>query len=267
MGAFETSDGVLLEFAETGDPTGRAVVLIAGFKAAATSWMYQVPALEKAGYRVIAFDPRGHGASEKPMHGANMRRQGTDLHELLLHLELRDVALVGGAMGASTVWSSVSQFGTDGISGIVSVDQTPRMLNDDDWPHGFYGYDESNAETAFEDGIPDTRRHAVWRKGVVRTRRLVKAMAGGDRHLSTPELLVLQDHASSDWRETIAGTEVPVLFVAGSESEFWPSSHAEAAASLAPQGSSVVLDKDGHAANIEQPAAFNAVLLEFLARL
>lgn len=267
MGAFETSDGVMLEYAESGDPGGRAVVLIAGFKAAATSWLYQVPVLEKAGYRVIAFDRRGHGASEKPMHGANMLRHGIDLHELLVHLELRDAALVGGSMGASTIWATVSQFGTDGMAGILSIDQTPKMLNDDDWPHGFYDLDDSNLDVAFESGIPDPGRYPLLRKGPVRIRRLMKAMAGVDRFISTPESLLLQDHARADWREAIAATDVPVLFVAGSESEFWPSSHAEASAALAPRGSAVVLAKNGHAANIEQPAAFNAVLLEFLATL
>ncbi|WP_395639543.1 alpha/beta fold hydrolase [Pseudolysinimonas sp.] len=267
MGAFETSDGVLLDYSETGDPNGRAVVLIAGLKAAATSWRYQVPALERAGYRVVAFDRRGHGRSEKPVHGATILRHGVDLHELLDRLDLRDVALVGGSMGASTIWAMVSQFGTDGISGIVSVDQTPKMLNSDDWPYGFYDYDVSNADTAFETGIPDPGRHPLLRKGPVRIRRLQKAMAGADRRFSTPELLLLQDHALADWRAVIAATDVPVLFVAGSDSEFWPSGHAPAAAALAPHGSAVVLPKNGHAAHIERPRAFTAVLREFLAGL
>lgn len=267
MGAFETTDGVLLEYTESGDPAGRAVVLIAGFRATAGSWRYQTPVLEKAGYRVIAFDRRGHGASERPMHGANMLRHGIDLHELLGALDVRDAALIGGSMGASVVWAMVTQFGTDRIAGILSVDQTPAMLNSDDWSHGFYDYDASNADTAFESGVPDPGRHPLLRKGPARIRRLLRAMSGGERGYSTPELLLLQDHARADWRAAIAAAEVPVLFVAGSESEFWPSTHAEAAAALAPRGSSTRVARSGHAANIEQPRAFNTVLLEFLAGL
>ena len=59
---------------------------------------------------------------------------------------------------------------------------------------------------------------------------------------------------------------MPVLFVAGRESDFWPCEHAAAAASLAPLGASAVIEKAGHATNIEQPKAFNGGLLAWLAR-
>ena len=60
---------------------------------------------------------------------------------------------------------------------------------------------------------------------------------------------------------------MPVFFVAGAESEFWPSSHAAAAAAIAPSGSSVVIGHAGHVANVEQPRPFNEALLAFLAKL
>jgi len=59
-------------------------------------------------------------------------------------------------------------------------------------------------------------------------------------------------------------TDLPVLLVAGQDSEFWPASHAAACAVLAPMGASIVLADDSHAANIEQPKAFNEALLGFL---
>ena len=40
--------------------------------------------------------------------------------------------------------------------------------------------------------------------------------------------------------------------------------HAAACAVLAPMGDSIMLADDGHAANIEQPKAFNDALLGFL---
>lgn len=63
MTALLASDGVRLDYTESGDAAGRPLLLIAGFKAAATSWRYQVPALAAAGYRVIAADIRGHGGA------------------------------------------------------------------------------------------------------------------------------------------------------------------------------------------------------------
>jgi pimeloyl-ACP methyl ester carboxylesterase len=55
--------------------------------------------------------------------------------------------------------------------------------------------------------------------------------------------------------------------VAGADSEYWPSAHPEWAASVNPRARAVVLSPCGHAANMDQPEAFNAALLEFLAEV
>lgn len=263
MTALTASDGVRLEYGETGDPRGRPVLLLAGFKAAATSWRYQLPALEKAGFRVIAADLRGHGAAERPAK-VDMARRGLDVRDIIDGLDLRDVALVGGSMGGNTVWSYLRQCGADRVGVIVIVDQTPKMLGSADWPYGFYGYDETNRDTYFAESIPDTGKGTPLPRRGVRLVRLLRAMGGGERELMPGELALLHDHATADWRPDIAATAVPTLFVAGADSEFWPSGHAVAAAEIAPHGAAVVLADDGHAANIEQPKAFNRALLRFL---
>lgn len=266
MATITADDGVRLDYAESGDPSGRPVVLLAGFKAPATSWRYQLKPLEEAGYRVIALDLRGHGPSDRPASGVDMARRGRDVRDVMEGLDLVDAVLVGGSMGGNTIWSYMAQFGADRIGAIVIVDQTPRMLGSDEWPHGFYGYDASNADTYFAERIPDTGKGTPLARRGMRLVRLLRAMAGAERELTPGELELLNDHAKADWRRVIAASEVPVLFVAGAESEFWPSTHAAASAALAPHGEWVVLGDDGHAANIEQPKAFNAAMLEFLAR-
>jgi pimeloyl-ACP methyl ester carboxylesterase len=262
-----SSDGTRLNYVEAGDPAARPVVLIAGFKAAATTWSYQVKPLARAGLRVIAFDRRGHGASEIGPDDHTMDRHGADIHDLLRELELDDVTLVGQSMGGNAIWSCVRQFGTGGIRDIVIVDQTPKMLNTADWPFGFYDYDASNVDTLFSNGIPDPGRHPAKSKGLVRIARVLKAMdlpKGGKPTFTAAELELLDDHAKRDWRTTVAEADVPVFFIAGAESEFWPSEHAAASAALNPRASSTVIERDGHAANIEQPGRFNTELLGFL---
>lgn len=260
-----TDDGVRLDLALDGDPAGRPVVLLAGFKAAATSWRYQVPALVDAGYRVIAADLRGHGTTDPLLSGVTMDRRGQDLSAVLQELDLRNAVVVGGSMGGNTVWARVAQDGTDRIGAIAIVDQTPRMVNSADWPYGFYGYEESNLESYFATGIPKiTHGTPVWRRGM-RLVRVLKAMKGGDFTISSPELEILNNHAKRDWRPAIADCPVPVLFVAGEHSEFWPAGHAPAAAALAPFGKAVVIPNAGHATNVEQPKAFNRILLSWLA--
>ena len=170
-------------------------------------------------------------------------------------------------MGGNTIWSYLAQFGGARVGAIVIIDQTPKMLNTADWPHGFYGYDETNVDTYFAERIPETGHGTPLARRGMRLIRLLKAMKGAERELSPGELALLHDHATADWRPVIAATEQPVLFVAGAESEFWPSAHAAASAEIAPRGESAVIENDGHAANIEQPKAFNAGMLAFLARV
>ena len=264
-----SSDGVRLHHRESGDPHGRPVLLVAGFKASATSWRPQLPALEKAGHRVIAMDRRGHGRSEVgPAGSHDMDRHGADIGDAIAALGLQDATVVGQSMGGNAIWALLAAGRTSGIRDVVIVDQTPRMLNSDDWPYGFYGYDESNANTYFATGVPLPGRHSLASKGPVRVVRLLRgmdlraAMAG----FTAAELELLNDHARRDWRPAVAASPVPVLFVAGRESDFWPSEHAAASAALTPLGESVVIEKAGHATNIEQPRAFDDVLRGWLER-
>ncbi|MGW8564892.1 alpha/beta fold hydrolase [Isoptericola sp. NPDC055881] len=266
MTTLVADDDVRLDLTEHGDPAGRPVVLLAGFKAAATSWRYQVEPLAAAGFRVLAVDLRGQGAADRP-DAVDMDRRGLDVACVLDALDLRDAVLVGGSMGASTIWSHLAQGGAERVAAVVSVDQTPAMLNTDGWTHGFYGYDESNVDTYFAEGIPETGKGTPMLRRGMRLVRLLRAMRGAERTLTPGELTLLDDHARRDWRPTVAATGVPVLFVAGADSEFWPSTHAAVSAALAPHGEAAVIARDGHAANIEQPAEFNRVLLDFLGRV
>jgi non-heme chloroperoxidase len=268
MPVITSSDDVALAYLESGDPAGRPVLLVAGFKAPATSWKPQLGPLADAGYRVIALDRRGHGGSEVgPDGGHTMSRHGADIRDAITTLGLRDVTVVGQSMGGNAVWAMLDAGPVPGLRDVVIVDQTPRMLNSADWPFGFYDYDASNADTLFAEGVPDPGRYSLLSKGPVRIARLLrvfdrKAAAAG---FTPAELELLHDHATRDWRPAVAHASVPVLFVAGAESEFWPPDHAPAAASLTPLGSSAIIEKAGHAANIEQPKAFDEILLRALA--
>ncbi|HEY5848149.1 MAG TPA: alpha/beta fold hydrolase, partial [Microlunatus sp.] len=125
MATFRTNDGVTLSYADTapaavggGGGDVRAVVLIHGYTAPAAAWVLVSDALLARGYRVIAFDRRSHGESETPMHGQRMARHGRDLGELLDHLRLDHVTLVGSSMGGNAIWAYVDQFGSQRLAGV-----------------------------------------------------------------------------------------------------------------------------------------------------
>ena len=207
-------------------------MLVHGFTAPATAWVLTVDALLAAGHRVVAFDRRAHGESETPAHGQRMARHGRDLGELLEHLDLRDAVLVGASMGGNTVWAYVDQFGPSRLAGVVVVDQTPKMLNDDTWPHGFYGYDASNAATFFDHGVPQLDGGRTVDRSGAAVARLAERLGGfpAFRESTAPETLgLLRDHALQDWRDVVRRFPRPLLMLAGRESQVWSCEHAEAA--------------------------------------
>lgn len=101
------SDGVTIAYLDQGGEKAGAepVLLIHGFASSATvNWVDTgwVADLLAAGYRVIAFDNRGHGASEKLYdledYGAPLMAE--DARRLLDHLAIPRAHVIGYSMGA-----------------------------------------------------------------------------------------------------------------------------------------------------------------------
>ena len=91
--------GVRLWFTDSGG-SGIAVVLLHANTGNSDSWEYNIPAFEKAGYRVISFDRRGWGRSTAdPSSGSQPGTVAEDLEALAKVLRLEKFHLVGIAGG------------------------------------------------------------------------------------------------------------------------------------------------------------------------
>ncbi len=97
--------GLEFAFFDEGDPSGAPVLMIHGFASSANvNWVYPgwLKTLGEAGYRVIALDNRGHGATDKP-HDPQAYRPSLmagDAAALLTHLGLDTAHVFGYSMGA-----------------------------------------------------------------------------------------------------------------------------------------------------------------------
>ncbi|MCR2792269.1 alpha/beta hydrolase [Microbacterium sp. zg.Y625] len=112
--ATENSADIELYYTDQG--TGRPVVLIHGFPLNGESWGKQQAALLDAGFRVIAYDRRGFGASTKAGSGYDYDTFAADLHALMEELDLQDAALVGFSMGTGEVVRYLSRYGSGRVS-------------------------------------------------------------------------------------------------------------------------------------------------------
>ncbi|HEY6222414.1 MAG TPA: alpha/beta fold hydrolase, partial [Gemmatimonadales bacterium] len=82
---------------------GPAVILVHGLAASMYSWRYTIEPLVEAGYRVITYDNRGFGFSDKPTTGYSNAAYVHLLFGLLDSLSVTDAVLVGHSMGGAIV--------------------------------------------------------------------------------------------------------------------------------------------------------------------
>ena len=131
----ENSTDIELFYTDQG--TGRPVVLIHGFPLNGESWGKQQKALLDAGYRVIAYDRRGFGASSKVAAGHDYDTYAADLHALIEELDLQDAALVGFSMGTGEIARYLSLYGSGRVSEAAFFGSLePYLLVTDDNPDG-----------------------------------------------------------------------------------------------------------------------------------
>ncbi len=85
--------------------SGPLVMLLHGFPGSSFSWRHQLPALARAGYRTVALDLRGYGASDRPDGGYTAEIIEQDLLGVLDHLEVERAVLVGQDFGSRYAWN------------------------------------------------------------------------------------------------------------------------------------------------------------------
>ena len=80
------ADGVNLAVQEWGNPHGPEILFIHGFNQAHLSWLRQVKDPQLAAeFRMITFDLRGHGSSDKPLENERYAHQnwGDDIAAIM----------------------------------------------------------------------------------------------------------------------------------------------------------------------------------------
>lgn len=116
-----------------GDP----VVLIHGWPLSHQAWEGQINTLLDEGYRVIAYDRRGFGKSSHPQGDYDYSTLADDLHELILHLDLQEVTLVGFSMGGGEVVRYFTDFKGERIKKAALIASIiPLVAEKEDNPNG-----------------------------------------------------------------------------------------------------------------------------------
>lgn len=278
MGEIRARSGLLsrtrLHVEDTGG-AGRAVVLIHGWPLSGEAWSAQVPALVAAGYRVITYDRRGFGRSDRPGDGYDYDSLAQDLESILDELELTDVTLVGFSMGGGEVARYITDLGEGRLRSVVfAAAVTPYMLETADNPGGPLAQDAavqmSEAleadRVAFFDAFCTTFFSAGGELKVAEDERR-RAVALCEQSDATAALACMTAFATTDFRDDLTRVGVPTLVIHGSADATVPFEGSGARTHAAvPHSTLVVIDGAPHGLNVSHAGRFNEALLAFLAR-
>jgi 3-oxoadipate enol-lactonase len=255
-------NGINLSYEQQG--SGPDLVLIPGLGASLHAFYAQLKALAPV-LRVTAFDPRGHGQSSKPPAPYTMRMMADDTAALMRHLGIGKAVVAGSSMSAMTAVELAAAH-PDLVAGLVLIGGFPKL--------GEAGKErmEARARTAETEGmgpLADT---------------VSSTALGAHTHESQPALVGLFRQAllandpnayaascraivEADITPLLGQVRCPTLLLLGSQEQVAPLPAARALKAGIRQAEMKVIPDAGHLPFLEQPAAFNAAILRFVADL
>ena len=263
-----TLDGTMIAYREVG--SGEPLVFCHEFAGSTESWDLQVGYFSRR-YRTVTYNAKGYPPSDvpAPWEEYTYDRQVKVLLDLLDHLQIDKAHICGLSMGAYTA----VQFGLAHPDRCLSIVAAGVGTGSDD-PATFLKESENRAELLEAGGMDGM---AAYLAGSTRIRFREKDPAGWDRFAqlfgvhspkgSANTLRGFQGRRPSLYtREAdLAAMSIPLLVMCGDEDDpcLQPSLFLKR---TVPGCGLVVLPHTGHACNLEEPAAFNAAVAEFLAQ-
>jgi pimeloyl-ACP methyl ester carboxylesterase len=251
----ESSDGVRIEYEVMGDH-GPALVFVHGWSCDRSYWSGQLEPLARTA-RVIAIDLAGHGGSGGNRASWTMEAFAADVSAVVRQLDLDKVVLIGHSMGTDVIIEAARQM-PDRVAGLVWVDRYNRL-------------DQFRSEEAIarliapfrSDFVSSTRayvRHLFPETAdTALVERVVKDMSSAPVAVALPALEATLAHENA-MPAALKALQVPSVAInAGYE----PTD----VQSMNDRGVEVIIMSGvGHFLMMEQPARFNALLMQAIGK-
>ena len=273
MPYIDTPDGTRIYYTDWG--AGAPVVLIHGWPLNSDSWDVQANFLAEHGVRVITYDRRGFGRSDKPWNGYDYDTLAADLHALLETLALTDATLVGFSMGGGEVVRYLSKYGSAGrVSKAVLVSAvTPYLLKTDSNPDGVDAKVFEDIETQIRKDRPaflESFGPKFYGRSVVNhtvsEAQLQWTLQMALTATTRSTLATAKSWATTDFREEMKRITIPVRVIHGTSDHTVPiDASGRRAAKLLPNATLSEYDGEPHGLFLTAADKLNEELLQFVA--
>mgnify|MGYP000916273158 CR=1 FL=1 len=260
-------DGVRISVQERGNPDGPEIVFLHGLMQCSLAWKKQLASPLAREFRMIAYDIRGHGASENRLEREQIAyRAGEpyagELRAVLEAAGCKRPVLVGWSFGTSVICDYVRRYGTEGIAGINFVGNVLFVGRRFHWMGEKFSYASMAMSEELETSF----------SGVQKFVRSLFAQEPPREDLET----VLCYNAMvpigirpwflhpSDYEETAKALRLPVLVTHGAQDEISLPGMAEHAARVIPGARLSLYPGAGHSVFYEESERFNRELADFV---
>lgn len=248
---------------EWGRGGGAEIVLVHGGMGSHHAWGPLLSARALVDARLVSYDLRGHGDSDKPVERAfydDGARWADELHSVFDALSLRRVVLVCWSLGGVVATAYLRKYGTSRLAGAVWVGAIPEL--------------PAEAPPAVTDVFPLlSSPHGAERIDGLRVwlrscfageppRDTFERMLAGAACALPSAHLVTPPSDPAAW-EILAAFDRPALVVHGAEDRIVPAATGQRVARTVPGATLSVYEGVGHAPFIEDPERFGSDLATF----
>jgi pimeloyl-ACP methyl ester carboxylesterase len=249
---------------------GEALVLIMGLGGSSVWWFRQVPVFSQQ-YRVVAFDNRGTGQSDKPDMPYTMEMMAADVAGLLENIGIKTAHVFGVSMGGMIAQHFAIRY-PERVSSLILGCTTcggPHSLMPDAEAMSALSDIEHMQRQTPEERVREMLPFILSQEFINKNERLIEQFIAKVTEYVTPlhgymrQVEAIMGH---DTYERLPEIKVPTLVIAGDADRLVPVENSRLLASRIPRAELVILKKMGHGFWVEAETEANKVVLDFLRR-
>ena len=231
MTTITTKDGVSLFYKDWGPKTAQPIFFHHGWPLCSDDWDAQMLFFLAKGYRVIAYDRRGHGRSNQVWDGHDMDHYAADVDAVVTHLDLKNAVHIGHSTGGGEAVCYVARHGKGRVAKLVIIGAVPPiMVKTPEYPDGlpievFDGFRKALADNRaqFYVDVPSgpfygyNRPEAVVHQGVIQNWWRQGMMGGAKAHYDG-----IKAFSETDFTADLKSVDVPTLVMHGDDDQIVP---------------------------------------------
>lgn len=243
----------------SGPMGGAPIVLLHALGTHMGLWDGLLPHLPR--HRILRLDLRGHGASDVPAPPYSMGAMIHDVEEAMAHFGVKEAVVIGASLGG-LIAQGLAIKRLDLVRGMVLSNTAAKIGGPSLW--------QSRIQTVASGGLGPYAAGAMERIFGPRWQDAPQMPAVRQMLLNTPVqgwIGAAHAIAGADFYTPISTLHLPALVIAGARDGTTPPDLVRETADVLPNAEFALMRGVGHLPMVEDPAAFAAALLPFLARI